>query len=136
MGENSAQTVTEIQQTRERIEHNLRELEERLPPPAVLGKRAVGFVVGGGVTGTLAFAAIKRMRRRRSKRHPAKDAQTTVIHVLPEGFGESLRNGPVAKAVKDGEWKPWAAGAATAWLLMKTAELRRMRKLNRALLDR
>jgi hypothetical protein len=136
MGENAAQTVTEIEQTRERIEHNLRELEERLPPPAVLGKRAIGIVVGGGMTGTLALAAIKRMRRKRARKHPAKDAQTTVIQVIPEGLAESLRNGPVAKAVKDGEWKPWVAGAAAAWFLMRAAELRRLRRLNRALLDR
>lgn len=136
MGENSAQTVTEIEQTRERIEHNLRELTERLPPPAVLGKRAAGVLIGGGVGGTIALTAIRRMRRRRAKRKARHTDRTTVIQLIPDRWAESVGNGRIAKAVKDGEWKGWAAGAGVAWFVMRTAELRRMRNLNRALLDR
>jgi len=65
MGQSAAETVTEIQRTRERIERNLRTLEERMPEPALWAKRIVGTVIGGGVGMTIVMFFMRRARRQR-----------------------------------------------------------------------
>ncbi len=64
MGETTAQTVKEIEATRTRLDSEFRELEARLPAPALWAKRLVGLAVGGGVVTTLLLATVKRMRSR------------------------------------------------------------------------
>lgn len=71
MGESSAQTVKEIEETRERLDQEIRELEHRLPRPAVWTKRLIGVAVGGGVSGAAFWFAVRRMRNRKKKAAPA-----------------------------------------------------------------
>src|SRR5205807_9310145 len=68
MGTSSAETVREIEETRDRIEAEVRELEGRLPKPAAWTKRLVGVAVGGGVGGTLFWVGVRRVRKRRAKK--------------------------------------------------------------------
>ena len=129
MGASAAETVTEIEQTRDRLEEDLRELEQRMPKPAVWGKRAVGVAVGGGVAGTLVMFAVRRKRKKRSAaKVAASEPVTAVINVLPDQWQKK-----VSKALEDGTWRNWAAGVGGAWLILKLAELRQLRKLNHAL---
>jgi hypothetical protein len=129
MGPSAAQTVKEIEATRGRLDAEFRELEERLPKPAVLAKRAVGIAVGGGIGGTLFWMAVRRARKRRKK---AQEVPVqAVIQVLPEEWAKRMSG-----AVETGAWKPWLAGAACLWLLFRLAELRQMRRMNQALVKR
>jgi hypothetical protein len=64
MGQGSAATVREIEEIRDRIDSNMRELERRVPQPAVWAKRLLGVAVGTGV-GLLVLRAV--LRRRKSK---------------------------------------------------------------------
>jgi hypothetical protein len=128
MGESSAQTVREIEETRERLDEEIRELEQRLPKPAVWTKRLVGVAVGGGLSGAAFWFAVRRMRSRRQKKAQPPPVQA-VVRVLPERWGER-----VSAALDKGEWKTWAAAAGGAWVLFRFAELRQLRRMNRALL--
>jgi hypothetical protein len=132
MGQATAETVRQIEDTRDRLEDEIRELEDRLPRPAVWAKRAVGVVVGGGMAG----AAAMFLLRRRKKRKRAQEVKTvalqpvqTVVRVLPERWEKR-----VGKAVEDEEWKGWLTLAGGAWLLFKLAELRQLRRMNRAVI--
>jgi hypothetical protein len=64
MGQGSAATVREIEEIRGRIDSNMRELERRVPQPAVWAKRLVGLAVGT-TAGLLILRAI--LRRKKSK---------------------------------------------------------------------
>jgi hypothetical protein len=68
MGQTTAETVKEIEATRSRLDSEFRELEARLPAPAVWAKRLVGLAVGGGVVTTLLIATVKRMRGSREQK--------------------------------------------------------------------
>jgi hypothetical protein len=128
MGASAAETVTEIEQTRDRLEDDLRELEDRMPRPAVWGKRAVGVAVGGGVAGTVVMFAVRRTRKKRAAKKFAKQPVGQVINVLPDQWAKK-----VTKTLEDGTWRNWAAGVGGAWLILKLAELRQLRRLNHAL---
>jgi uncharacterized protein involved in response to NO len=125
MGQSTAQTVREIEETRERLDVELRELESRLPKPAVWTKRLVGMVVGGGVGATAFMFAVKRFRKKKKQKRPEAQVQA-VINVLPEGMAERI-----ADALEDGRVKQMAAAAAGVWVLLRLAELRQLRRLNR-----
>lgn len=56
--------MREIEEIRDRIDSNMRELERRVPQPAVWAKRLVGMALGTGV-GLLILRAV--LRRRKSK---------------------------------------------------------------------
>jgi hypothetical protein len=127
MGESAAQTVREIEETRDRLDADLRELEQRMPQPAVWAKRAVGFLVGGGTAATVGLMLLRRRKKKR-EREEARPVQA-VIQVLPERFGEQLQ-----KSLSDGKWQAYAAGAAALFVLFRLAELRQLRRMNRALL--
>lgn len=128
MGESAAQTVREIEDTRERLDAELRELESRMPSAAVWTKRLVGMVVGGGLGATAFLFTIRRLRKR--KKEKARETQVqAVINVLPEGVAERI-----SEAIEDGRWRQWAGLALGAWVLLRLAELRQLRKMNRALL--
>lgn len=68
MGQTTAETVKEIEATRSRLDSEFRELEGRLPAPAVWAKRLVGIAVGGGLATTLLLAMVKRMRSSREQK--------------------------------------------------------------------
>jgi uncharacterized protein involved in response to NO len=125
MGQSTAQTVREIEETRERLDAELRELESRLPKPAVWTKRLVGMVVGGGVGATAFMFAVKRFRKQKKQKRPEPQVQA-IINVLPEGMAERISD-----AFEDGRLKQMAAAAAGVWVLLRLAELRQLRKLNR-----
>lgn len=68
MGQTTAETVKEIEATRTRLDSEFRELEARLPAPAVWAKRLVGLAVGGGVVTTVLLAMVKRLRSSREQK--------------------------------------------------------------------
>jgi hypothetical protein len=68
MGQATAETVKDIEATRSRLDSEFRELEARLPAPALWAKRLVGIAVGGGVVTTLLLAMVKRMRSSRQQK--------------------------------------------------------------------
>src|SRR5207249_559848 len=79
MGKASAETLREIEQTRERLDTEVREFQRRLPAPAVWAKRAAGLAVGGGAGGTLFWFAVRRARgRKRAKRGDKPQVQAVV----------------------------------------------------------
>lgn len=63
MGEAAAAKVTEIEQTRNRLEGDLKELEDRIPAPL----RSVKGIVGGLVTTTGGLIVLKRLLFRKKK---------------------------------------------------------------------
>jgi hypothetical protein len=131
MGQAAAETVRQIEDTRDRLEDEIRELEDRLPRPAVWAKR---MALGGGVAGAATLFLLRRRKKKKKERVQEVKAVAlqpvqTVIRVLPERWEKR-----VGKAVENDEWKGWVAMAGGAWLLFKLAELRSMRRMNRALL--
>jgi hypothetical protein len=130
MGQSSAATVREIEDIRSRLDTNMRELERRLPQPAVWAKRLAGVVVGGGVAAVVTVALLRKARgRKRSARArlEARPAQA-VIQVVPAPVADRI-----ADAMEDGRWKRWAAVAGGVWLAVRLIELRQLRRVNRAL---
>lgn len=74
MGQATAEKVREIDQTRRRLDSELRELETYLPAAALWGKRVVGAIVAGGVATSLVVFTI-RMRRRREGSRRLRDIE-------------------------------------------------------------
>ena len=130
MGESAAETVREIEATRTRLETDLRELEDRLPAPAVWAKRVVGVAVGGGISGAVFWFGVRRVRKRRREKAAAEAARAAqaVVNLIPERWSEALE-----RAAEEGQWKGWLAGAGGVWLLLRLAELRQLRRMNRML---
>lgn len=126
MGQSAAETVKEIEEIRGRLTEELSELQERLPAPAVWAKRAVGVAVGGGLAGSAFWFLARRARRRRRANGPRVEA---VVQVLPERWAERL-----GEAIERGRWRGWVGAAAGAWLMLRLAEVRQLRRLNRSLL--
>lgn len=79
MGEAADRKVTEIDETRRRLEADLRELEARVPAPLRSGKSLMGMVVG-----VTALAALLR-RRSRSKRSDRPTAEVVIRVVREDG---------------------------------------------------
>jgi len=128
MGTSAAETVREIEATRERLDADLQELEHRLPPPARWAKRIVGVAVGGGVAGSLFWFGVKRLRGMRKRKAEPERVQT-VVQILPEAWASR-----VSDAVEQGTWKAWVGGLGALWLFLRLAELRQLRRMNRALI--
>jgi hypothetical protein len=131
MGQGSAATVKEIEDIRGRLETDMRELERRVPQPAVWAKRLAGVVVGGGAAAIVTMSVLKRIRgrrkptaRQRLEGHPAQ----AVVQVVPAPVADRL-----AEVIEDGRWKQWAAVAGGVWLAVRLIELRQLRRVNRAL---
>jgi hypothetical protein len=129
MGQSAAATVREIEDIRDRLDAEMRELERRLPQPAVWAKRAAGVAVGGGVTGLVLMSVLRRRKMKRRAAEPSRPVQP-VVQVVPEGTAVRL-----SAALADGRWKPWLAAGAGVWLAMRLLELRQLRQLNRRLID-
>jgi len=126
MGASATETVKEIEDTRDRIEAEIRELEGRLPKPAVWTKRLIGVAVGGGVGGTLFWLGVKGIRKRRAAKEPPQ--MQAVVQLVPSGVSERLSD-----ALENGQVKTWAIGIGAGWVVLRLAELRQLRRMNRAL---
>ncbi|MEX2557411.1 MAG: hypothetical protein WEB06_17500 [Actinomycetota bacterium] len=130
MGESAAQTVREIEQVRDRLDGEVRELEERLPPVHVAKKVAGTLMVGG--TGTVFWWAVRRARGRKNKKRKAESRTVdAVVQIVPERWAKD-----VAQALNDGRWQRPAAYAAGAWAIFKVAEVRQLRRMNKLLATR
>src|SRR5439155_21092224 len=90
MGKSAAETVREIEETRERLDADITELQERLPAPAVWGKRLLGVVFGWGVAGSLFWFGVRRLRKRRKEEKARREAVQAVVQVGPERWAEAL----------------------------------------------
>lgn len=75
MGEAADRKVMEIDEVRQRLELDLRELEERLPPPLRSVKSIAGMLLGTAV----AALFIKRIVSRRGDRKPAAEVVVRVV---------------------------------------------------------
>lgn len=84
MGEGTAQTLSEIEETRGRLEEEIGELESRLPPAARWSKRLVGVAVGGGVGAGVLWIVLRRVRRKR-RAAQGTSGQRFVLEVKPDG---------------------------------------------------
>ena len=134
MGKSAAETVREIEATRERLDADITELQDRLPAPAVWAKRAVGVAVGGGMAGSMFWFGVKRLRSRRKQEKAKKEAVQAVhavVRVVPDRWAEAISD-----AVEQGTWKGWAAGLTGLWVLLRLAELRQLRRMNRFMVTR
>lgn len=76
MGQAADRKVTEIDEARQRLELDLRELEDRLPAPLRSVKSLVGVLVG---TGVMAFLALRLLRSKRSDRIPAAEVVVRIV---------------------------------------------------------
>jgi hypothetical protein len=72
MGEATDRKVTEIEETRRRLEDDLRELESRIPAPLRSVKSLAGVIVGGTALTALV------LRRSRSKRSDDRSKEVVV----------------------------------------------------------
>jgi flagellar biosynthesis/type III secretory pathway M-ring protein FliF/YscJ len=130
MDSRAAQTVREIERTRDRLESNLHELESRLPAAAQSIRAIGGILAGSGAGGTVFWFAVRQMRKRRARKRE-EEARRTVVNVVP---AEWIR--AIERAAEDGKWRGWAAGIVAAWLLVRLAELRELRRMKSAMLAR
>ena len=76
MGEASDRKVTEIEETRRRIEADLRELEARVPAPFRSTKSLVGLVLGSTA---LTALLLRRSRSKRSNGHPSAEVVVRIV---------------------------------------------------------
>lgn len=124
MGQDAAQTVKEIEEIRGRLSADIEELQERMPAPAVWGKRALGALVGGGVVASAAWFLLRRRRSKARRQQPSVEA---VINLLPDDVARR-----VAEKLDDEQVKRWLTIAGGAWVLFKLAELRQLRRMRTA----
>jgi len=127
VGQRSAETVREIEQTRENLEGKLLALEERMPASLTFMKRVAGIAVGGGMGGTAFWFAVRRVRARKRKKEEAERPINAVINLVPEQWADK-----VGEVMADERAKQWAAGVLGVWLIVKIAEIRQLRALRRA----
>ena len=128
MGEDTAQTVREIEETRVRLDAEVAELEDRLPDRNAWKKRMVPVAAAGGA-GLVGLWIVRRALRRRREAKMSDRPIRAVLQVLPDEWAAR-----VSSALEDERWKPWAAGAAALWVTFRMAELRQLRRMNQALL--
>jgi hypothetical protein len=75
MGQAAARKVTEIDQARQRLEQDLRELEDRMPAALRSVKSLVGVLLGSAVMALV-------LRSVRSKRSDRKAAAEVVVRIV------------------------------------------------------
>ncbi|MGZ4125596.1 MAG: hypothetical protein ACXVQU_08600 [Actinomycetota bacterium] len=85
MGQATDRKLTEIEETRRRIEADLRELEARVPAPLRSVKSLAGMVLGSAV---LTALAARLLGRKGSKERPAAEV---VIRVVREDVSGTQR---------------------------------------------
>lgn len=120
MSERASETAREIENTRDRLDSEIRELENRLPGPMKWGKR----IAGGGTVGGILLLA-RRMRNRRAKARRKLAPAAAATDRWAKKASESFENGT---------WKTFAQAAGILLMALRMAELRRLRRTNRALL--
>lgn len=131
MGERAAETVEEIETLRDRLDGEVRELEQRLPAPARWTKQLAGVAVGGGVGGSVLWFVIRKAKAKKSQAQATKsgtEAAQTVIRLLPDDVARNLTR-QLSRVLETGVWRPWAGGIAALWLITRLAELRALRRL-------
>jgi hypothetical protein len=120
VGQSSAETVREIEDIRGRIDSNLRELEDRMPQPAIWAKRLVGIAVGGGIA-TLALRSVLKKGGGKVKDRLTRD--------------EGSSSGPAAGGGGGGS-KLWTAALTAAVVGIGIVQVRQLQRLNRSLATR
>lgn len=81
MGQATDQKVNEIRATREGIERDLKELEQRMPPAIRSGKQLAGLVIGGGVVTSTLLAMLRRSRKKREE----QQRREVIVKIVQEG---------------------------------------------------
>jgi hypothetical protein len=105
VGNSTAATLTEIEQTRDRLERDMAELAERLPAPAIWLKRLAGVAVGGGVGGSLFWFVAHRIRNRSKKGKEEKTAKEAAAAVIAA---------PVVQVIRPSGASGWASCSKAA----------------------
>ena len=75
MGQAAARKVTEIEETRQGLEQDLRELEDRMPAALRSVKSLVGVLLGSAVMALV----LRRARSKRSERNPAAEVVVRIV---------------------------------------------------------
>ena len=75
MGQAAARKVTEIEEARQRLEQDLRELEDRMPAALRSVKSLVGVLLGSAVMALV----LRRVRSKRSDRKPAAEVVVRIV---------------------------------------------------------
>ena len=88
MGQGSAETMREIETIHDRIESNVRELDRRVPRPALWLKR----LIGGGMAAVILLSVLWRIRMSRSRSRKTNDTGDGIVLVRMS----DLRNLPAA----------------------------------------
>ena len=76
MGQATDRKVTEIEETRTRLEVDLRELESRLPAPLRSGKSIAGLVLGSTA---FTIFVLRRLKPKRSERFPSAEVVVRIV---------------------------------------------------------
>jgi hypothetical protein len=76
MGEAADRKVTEIDESRSRLEADLRELEARLPAPFRSAKSAAGLILGSTV---LTALVLRSLRSKRSNGVPSAEVVVRIV---------------------------------------------------------
>lgn len=76
MGEATDRKVTEIDETRSRLEADLRELEARLPASVRSMKSVAGVVLGSTA---LTALVLRRFRSKRADEHPSAEVVVRIV---------------------------------------------------------
>lgn len=145
MGQRSAETVREIEQTREALDSKLLALEERMPEAGTV-KRIAGLAVGSGAGSTIAWFAVKRVRARRKAKKEAQRPINRVkamvpdkVKAMPDMVGAMVPDRlteRITAMVREENAKQWLIGGAVIWMLMRIGEMRRQRALLNAIAAR
>lgn len=83
MGQSTAETVTEIERTRARLDSELRQLEGRMPAAAGWAKRAAGAAIGGGI-GAMILRSVVRRRRKHDRDRRMRKLERRIDHLERE----------------------------------------------------
>ena len=75
MGQAAARKVTEIEETRQGLEQDLQELEDRMPAALRSVKSLVGVLLGSAVVALV----LRRVRSKRSDRNPAAEVVVRIV---------------------------------------------------------
>lgn len=129
MGQTAAETVKEIELTRERLGDELKQLEERMPSPARVARKVGGILAGGGITGAVVWFVVRRVRARAIPEPALAVPVQAVVKLLPDAVGERIED-----ALGDLDVRTLITGFGAAMIATRLLELRRLRALNRALL--
>lgn len=116
MGESAAETLKEIDETRERLGEQLEELEERVPAAATA--RWLLRLAAGGLGGTVAWFVLRRLRNGRSI-----ETRPEVV-VPPLHVSVQLVPREWVRALETPRGQALVGAAAAGWLFLKLMALR------------